>query len=126
MNFDGAIFDNLRAAGIGVVVWNEHGEVVAALAKQIPIPDSVFTLETLAARCAVLFARDLGLHHVVFEGDLESSIHAISNRLLLHSSCDHIIHDILLFSRSFQSFSFSHVCRQGNALTDALDRKSVV
>ena len=123
MNFDGAIIDDLRATGIGVAVRNEHGEVVAALAEQIPIPDSVFTLETLAARRAVLFARDLGLHHV-FEGDLESSIHAISNRLLLHSSCGHIIHDILLFSRSFQSFSFSHVCRQGNALADASAKRA--
>ena len=66
LNFDGAIFDDLRAAGIGVAVRNEHGEVVAALAEQIPIPDSVFTLETLAARHAVLFARDISLHHVVF------------------------------------------------------------
>ena len=66
VNFDGAIFDDLRAASIGVAVRNEHGEVVAALAEQIPIPDSIFTLETLAARRAVLFARDLGLHHVVF------------------------------------------------------------
>ena len=98
--------------------------MVAALAEQIPIPDSVFTLETLAARRAVLFARELGLGHAVFEGDSESSIHAISNRLLLHSSCGHIIHDILLFSRSFQSFSFSHVGRQGNALADALAKRA--
>ena len=66
VNFDGAIFDDLRAASIGVAIRNEHGEVVAALPEQIPIPDSIFTLETLAARHAVLFARDLGLHHVVF------------------------------------------------------------
>ena len=66
INFDGAIFDDLRAVGIRVTVRNEHGEVVAALAKQIPILDSIFTLETLAARRVVLFARDLSLHHVVF------------------------------------------------------------
>ena len=66
VNFDGAIFDNLRVAGIGVIIRSEHGEVVVALAEQIPIPDSIFTLETLAARHAVLFAHDLGLHHVVF------------------------------------------------------------
>ena len=66
VNFDGAIFDDLRATGIGVAVRNEHGEVVAALAEQIPIPGFVFTLETLVARRAILFARDLGLHHVVF------------------------------------------------------------
>ena len=35
----------------------------------------------------------------------------------------HIIHDILLFSRSFPSFSFAHVCRQGNALADVLAKR---
>ena len=78
----------------------------------------------MAARHVVLFAQELGLRHVVFEGDSKSSIHAISNRLLLHSSCGHIIHDILLFSQSFQSFSFSHVCREGNALADALAKRA--
>ena len=78
----------------------------------------------MAARHVVLFAQELGLRHVVFEGDSKSSIHAISNRLLLHSSCGHIIHDILLFSHSFQSFSFSHVYRQGNTLVDALAKRA--
>ncbi|KAL0009143.1 hypothetical protein SO802_010645 [Lithocarpus litseifolius] len=123
-NFDGAIFEDLSAAGIGVAVRNEHGEVVATLAEKIPIPNSIFTLETLAARRAVLFVQELGLRNVVFEGDSESSIQAISNRLLSHSSCGHIIHDILLFASSFLSFSFSHVCRQGNALADALTKRA--
>ena len=108
-NFDGAIFEDLMAAGIGMAVRNEHGEVVAALAEQTPILDSVFTLETLATRRVVHFVRELGPRNVVFEGDLESSIHAISNILLLHSSCGHIIQDILLFASSLQSFSFSRV-----------------
>ena len=65
----GAIFEDLRAAGIGVAVRNEHGEVVAALVEQIPISDSVFTLETFAARRAILFVQELGLRNVVFKGD---------------------------------------------------------
>ena len=123
VNFDEAIFEDLRAAVIGMAVRNEHGEVVVALAEQIPIPDSVFTLETLVARRVVLFVQELGLRNVVFDGDSESSIQAISNRLLSHSSCGHIIHDILLFASSFQSFSFSYVCKQGNALADALAKR---
>ena len=110
-NFDGAIFEDISAVGIGVVVRNEHGEIIAAMAEKIPLPDSVFTLETLAARHAVLFVQELSLRNVVFEGDSESSIQAISNRIFTHPSCGHIIHDILLFVNSFQSFSFSHVCR---------------
>ena len=123
-NFEGAIFEGLKAAGIGVVVLNEHGEVVAALAEQIPIPDSVFTLKTLATRRAVHFVWELGLCNVFFEGDSEFSTHAIHNRLLLHSSCGHIIQVILLFASSLQSFSFSHVCSQGNALPDALAKRA--
>ena len=41
-NFDGAIFEDLRAAGIAAAVWNEHGKVVVVLAKQIPNSNSVF------------------------------------------------------------------------------------
>ena len=119
-NFDGAIFEDISAAGIGVAVWNEHGEVVAAMAEKVPVPDSVFTLEALAARRAVLFVQELGLHNVVFEGDSASSIQAISNRLFTHSSCGHIINGILLFVNSFKSFSFFHVCRQGNAFNGCL------
>ena len=78
----------------------------------------------MAARRAVHFVRELGLCNVVFESDSESSVHAISNRLLLHSSCGHIIQDILLFASSLQSFSFSHVHRQGNTLVDALAKKT--
>ena len=85
-NFDEVIFEDLKATSIGVAIRNKHGEVVAALAEQIPILDSIFTLETLAAKHVVHFVRELGLRKVVFKGDSESSIHAISNRLLLHSS----------------------------------------
>lgn len=44
-NFDRAIFEELRATGIGVAVQNEHGEVDVTLAEQIPIPDSVLLLK---------------------------------------------------------------------------------
>ena len=123
-NFDGAIFRDISAAGIRVAIWNKHGEVVATMAEKILVPDSVFTLETWAARRVVLFVQELGLRNVVFEGDSASSIQSISNRLFTHLSCGHIIHDILLFVNSFQRFSFSHVCRQGNALADALAKKA--
>lgn len=55
------------------------------MAEQIPIPDFDFTLETLAARRAVLFARELGLRHVVFVGKSELSIQAICKRARLFS-----------------------------------------
>ena len=51
-------------------------------------------------------------------------IHLITNNNLLVMSCGHIIKDIFLFGSSLQSFSFSHICRQGNALADALAKRA--
>ena len=41
MNFDDAMFDDIDEAGIGVVIRNAHGEVVASLAEKIQKPTSV-------------------------------------------------------------------------------------
>ena len=48
-NFDGAIFEELDAAGVGVVVCNSSGELLAALSEIIPLPSSILALETIAA-----------------------------------------------------------------------------
>ena len=54
-NFDGVVFEDLDAVGIGVVVRNSCGEVMAALSEIIPKPASVAALETLTARRDVQF-----------------------------------------------------------------------
>ena len=60
-NYDGAVFEDLGEAGIGVVVSNATGEVIAALSEKIPYPDSVDLVEVLAARRAVRFIVELGM-----------------------------------------------------------------
>ena len=52
-NFDGAMFAESDQAGIGVVVRNHRGQVMAALAEKIPKPASTEILEVLATRRAV-------------------------------------------------------------------------
>ena len=41
--FDGAIFENEGEAGIGVVIRNSHGKVMASLSVKIPILSSVMS-----------------------------------------------------------------------------------
>ena len=64
-NVDGAIFENEGEAGIAVVIQNSYGEVMASLSERIPIPSSVTVLEMLAARRAVLFAKEIGINHSI-------------------------------------------------------------
>lgn len=49
-NFDRAMFEDLNKAGIGVVVRNSQGEVMAAMSERIIMPPSVVILETIEAR----------------------------------------------------------------------------
>ena len=64
------MFGKSEVAGVGVIVRNSKGEVMAALAK-IKKPPSVDVLELLAARRAALFSQEPGLDRVIFEGDSE-------------------------------------------------------
>ena len=47
-------------AGIGVVIHNDKGEVMAVLSEKIAQPSSVDILEMLAARRAAQFIVELG------------------------------------------------------------------
>ena len=50
------------------------GEAIGALTMPIPLANSVATMEALACRRAVLFAKEIGLLDVIFEGDFAEVI----------------------------------------------------
>ena len=119
-NFDGAVFANPGETGIGVVIQNEFGEVMAALSEKIALPTSVETLELLAARRATVFAMELGLQQISFEGDAEGVIKALSKRDVTHSLVGHLVKDFRSIASSLGTFSLSHTRRQGNNVAYAL------
>lgn len=108
-NFDGAVFEDLDAAGIDVVVRNSRGEIMEVLTEIVPMPSSIVVLETLAARQAVYFVQELDFRGSIFEGDSEISISAIKNQTFHHPSYGHLIRDIMSSASSFHNFSFSHI-----------------
>lgn len=59
INFDGAMFSEEDEAGLGIVVWDSAGQVLASLAEKIKKPHSVECLEKIAARWAVIKQRKL-------------------------------------------------------------------
>ena len=125
INYDGAMFEDINVARIGVVVQNDRGEVLATMTERRPILESVLVLETLAARRAIQFAHEVGFLSFIFEGlpDSETSINAIRNQTSLHSSFGHIIRDIWSSTSFFQSISFFYICKQSNVLVDVLTKR---
>nr|XP_023915953.1 uncharacterized protein LOC112027523 [Quercus suber] len=124
VNFDDAIFSTHSLAGLSMIIRDLAGLVLAALSQKIPLPTLVETVEVIAARRALLFAKELGFERVLVEGDSEVEINAIKEKSLLSLDWGHILRDIHALSYSFSSISFLHVKPLGNSVAHRLARRS--
>ena len=120
INFDGAVFKEKGEAGIGVVVWDSHGMVIASLAEKFQLPSSSDEVEALAAVRAVTLAMDLNLPSFIVEGDSEVVISALRKEEESFSSFGHLISSIKHYLHSCSCISFSHTCRSGNSVAHSL------
>ena len=107
-----------------IVVRDSRGLVVAAMAEKIIKPHSVKCLELLAARRAVIFAKEIGLQQSHFEGDSETVIKGLLGGGMQFSSLGHLFREILYHVSSMRSFSFAHVVRQSNVVAYALVQRT--
>ena len=118
VNFDGAIFAEDRLVGLGVVIHNDHGLIMASLTQQIPLPGSVIEVEVLAARKAL----ELGFDNITLEGDSEVLINSLAKGGNSLAHYGHLLADIHALMTRFSSLSLSHVKRNCNSLAHALAR----
>nr|XP_023900880.1 uncharacterized protein LOC112012720 [Quercus suber] len=118
VNFDGATFAESDEVGIGIIIRNEIGEVMATLSKKNAQPHSVEILEILAARRAIQFTVELGFHHATFEGDVEGVIKALSLGSFPITTTGHLVKDCKSIAGSLRAYSFSHTRRQGNKFNE--------
>ena len=58
VNFNRAIFREEQKAGVGVIIRDEHGKVIASMADGISLPFSVDVVEAFAAKEALKFTQD--------------------------------------------------------------------
>ena len=124
VNFDGAIFKELGAAGLGMVIRDSEGLVIGALAERILLPCSVAMVEALACRRAVLFPKEMCIFEATVEGDAEIVISALKEGSTSNSEFGHIIQDSLVLANDLRLCAFSHVKRLGNIVAHYLARKA--
>lgn len=123
-NFDAAVFKTSSSAGIGVIIRDGMGEAIGALTMPIPLANSIATMEALACHRAVLFAKEIGLLDVIFEGDSAEVIEAIIQENSDHPDFGHITDDIRILASDLNSFQFCHVKRNCNVVADALAKRA--
>ena len=79
VNFDGALFRNIRKAGIGVIVRDSNGQAIATLSEQASIPFSPEIAEVMAAARALSFVQGLGFTSFILEGDSTNIINTLKS-----------------------------------------------
>ena len=119
-----AVFKESSSAGIGVIIRDNRGKAIGALSMLIPLSNSVAVLEALACRRALLFAKEIGLRQVVFEGDSAMVIQAVTHGNAELAEYGHIVEDIRILAADFDFIQFSHVKRNCNVVADALAKKA--
>ena len=125
INYNGVVFNQQEKAGLGVVIRNEEGAVMASMTQLVPLPTTVAQVEALAARRATEFALELGLNRVILEGDSEVICWGLQDHspsLALHG---HILQDVKCLAGAFQFVGFSQVRCLGNNVVHALARRAV-
>ncbi|XP_057455130.1 uncharacterized protein LOC130746501 [Lotus japonicus] len=120
-----ASYTALEAVGLGMVVRNSHGEILACVSAKRDRASSVAVAESLALRWAMMLAIDLGFMAVVFE----------TNCVVLHGSWQRkgkdrsylglVIADCYNMLSSFRSFQFVLVRRTTNKAADCLAKFAI-
>ena len=97
---------------------------MAALSQQIPSPASVEMVEVLAARQALMFAKELKFDKVVVKGDSKIVVNAILDDYMDNSYMGHVLQDIKFMFSSFSCISVKHIHREGNCVAHELARRA--
>ena len=66
VNVDGALFSRSKQVGVGVMVRDEKGSVIAAMSRKLDLPLGALETEAKALEIGVSFVEDVGLRDVVF------------------------------------------------------------
>ena len=122
LNFDAAVFAELKCSGFGAIIRNGKGEVMAAMSiKGPPVADSE-EAEVLACRKALEFAIDAGFTDLIIEGDNVNVMRSISSHVPWLSLLGGIYGDVLCLLHGLHWKAISCVKREANTVAHSLAR----
>ena len=119
INFDGTTFKDINNAGLGIVIRDGSGQVLASLLEQIHLPYSSDLVEAMTVTRAIYFVAELGFSSYVLEGDSEVIIKALKNEEDSLAPFGHIL-AAAKTSTDASCISFSHIRRLGNSIAHNL------
>lgn len=125
INWDAAIDKVARKMGIGTVIRDEDGGVVAARACFLPYIDDPTAAEAMAAWYAVTLGRDMGGTCILLEGDSMEAVMALRKRRFSYRNFGHLLEDIAASFTFFHSVNVVHVRREANKVAHVLAKCAI-
>ena len=108
-NVDGAVFLDLKVVGIGTVIKDEKGSVVAALSRKIYASLGTVEAEAKAFEMGLQFAKDVGVRDLILEGDSLNVYRALLDLTSPPPTVDAVIIGVQKACLEFRYVGFSHV-----------------
>lgn len=120
LNFDAANFDT--GSGVGAVIRNAAGEVMAALSSRGEVVSDSEEAEVLACRKALEFAIDAGFSELMVEGDNSVVMSSVASNTPIWSCLGVIYDDIRHLAAGLHFVSFTCIRRSANSVAHSLAR----
>ena len=120
LNFDAAVFSGLNRTGIGTIIRNDKGEVMAATSAVGPSAENSEEPKLMACRRSLEFAVDAGFSSLITEGDNANVIQAISSSLPNNSFLGCMVDDIRHLIHGLYWARTNQIRRGGNTVAHVL------
>jgi ribonuclease HI len=120
ISIDGAFKEERGQGGIGVVVRNENGECIVALACHFPLSGPSLHMEAEACHAGLRVAIYFGWMDIKIESDCAALISDLSFDRENYSEVGRIINDCHSYRRTINSCQVSYVYREANEVANRL------
>lgn len=119
-NFDAAYEARKQKMGVGIVIKDSNGDVLALISAPKYYVASPFIVESNALWKAMEMCNELGFRDVIFEGDAKAIIDVVNSEEDDESWRGQIIEDIKKIVRQREWWSVAFVHREGNVVAHQL------
>jgi ribonuclease HI len=125
VNCDAALDKTRGLFGMGVVVWDSDGRLLAL--KRLIRRGSVelVVVEGMAFYYGMNLCKAVGFKDIWLEGDAKLICDALNKRSTDNSRSWHLIEDIEMVLLSFNQWKCTHICREGNEAAHILAREAL-
>lgn len=119
LNTDGSLNHVTRNASAGGVIRDSDANWIRGFTVNIGIASS-FTAELWGLREGLRLCRELGFQHINIEMDSASIAGMLQEENQPDQALSTLIVDCYLIMKSFNSYTISHIFREGNKIADRL------